>query len=487
MRKTLALTLMLTVLAGCSVGTKYTRPGLVTPDSFRGQEAPPAGESEAAPGWWDVYKDETLRGLIKAALENNYDVKIAAARVEEFRANTGVSGTARLPRVSAGFNARSSRRLVNQTGGNPETRDYKAAVDASYEVDLWGRLASLDEAARAGLLSTEYAAEGVRTALVSDVATSYFDLLKFDRQLDIARRTVKNREKFFDLTKSQYDRGAVSMLEVGRAASSLSQAKATIPDLMRQVEQTENLLSTLLGKDPGPITRPGSEEAGMPELPEVPAGLPSSLVERRPDIRQAEAGLMAANARVNATKALLYPAITLTGELGIGSASLKSLFDGPSGIWSFAAGLIQPIIDSERTGYQVDAAQARKDQATLQYYYTVQDAFRDVSDSLAARKYYKDMKDVLDQEVEELEHAEALSVTRFEAGYSSYFEVIETQGALFVAQLQRAQANRDALVSVVRLYNALGGGWDGKAGGKEATGGAGDVPAAYNAGQVGAP
>lgn len=457
------LTLAAAVLAGCSVGTKYTRPELETPAAYRGgTEAPAGNESAAMLKWWDVYEDETLRELIRTALENNYDVKVAAARVEESRALAGVSGVARIPQVSVGANASRSRKYVNQPGVNPETGDYKAVVDASYEVDLWGRLASLDEAARANLLSSEYAAETVRTALISDVATAYFDLLASDRELEIADRTVENRREFLELTNKQFDQGTVSMLEVGRAAASLSQAAASVPDIKRRIEQTENRISILLGNPPGPVTRTKGED--MPVPPDVPAGLPSELVERRPDIRQAEADLMAANAQVNATKALLYPTITLTGQMGIESGSLRSLFGDPTGIWSVAAGILQPILNANRTGYQVDAAQARKDQATLRYYDTLVRSFRDVSDALVARTRYAELEKVQKLQVEQLHCALDLATTRYKAGYSAYFEVIEADGALFSAELGQVQARRNALVSAVSLYKALGGGWGGDTG-----------------------
>lgn len=457
------LTLAAAVLAGCSVGTKYTRPELETPASYRGETEAAAGhESAAMLVWWDVYKDDTLRGLIRTALENNYDVKVAAARVEESRALAGVSGIARLPQISAGVNANRSRKYVSQPGVNPETSDYKAVVDASYELDLWGRLASLDEAARANLLASEYAAETVRTALISDVATAYFDLLAFDRELEVADRTVENRRKFLELTNKQFDQGTVSMLEVGRAAASLSQAAASVPDINRQIEQTENRISILLGKTPGPVARDNSAE--MPVPPDVPAGLTSELVERRPDIRQAEADLMAANAQANATKALLYPTITLTGQMGIESGSLRSLFGDPTGIWSVAAGIIQPILNANRTGFQVDAAQARKDQATLRYYDALVRSFRDVSDALVARTRYAELEKVQQLQVEQLNCALDLATTRYKAGYSAYFEVIEADGALFSAELGQVQARRNSLVSAVSLYKALGGGWSGEVG-----------------------
>jgi outer membrane protein, multidrug efflux system len=460
MKRITAVAVMLVLLAGCSVGTKYERPATTVPENYRSAQTAAGEPSGAELEWWDIYRDETLRGLIKTALENNYDIKIAAARVEEYRALAGVSVIARLPQISAGANAQRQRSLTAPDEATIRG-DYRASVDLSYELDLWGRLASLNEAARADLLGTEYAARAVRTGLISSVATAYFELVALDRQLEVAERTVVNREKFFELTKAQLDRGAVSLLEFGRAASSVSQARAAVPDIKRQIAQKENQLSALLGQDPGPILRGKAGVEDMPVPPEVPAGLPSALLERRPDIMQAEAALMAANARANATKALLYPTIRLTGEAGLESATLKSLFSDPTGIWSIAAGIIQPILDSGRNGYQVDAAQARKDQATLQYYNTLVQAFREVSDALAARQWYSKLSDVQKTNVEELQQAAALALTRYKAGYSSYFEVIDINGALFDAEIAQVKAQRDALLSLVQLYKALGGGWSG--------------------------
>lgn len=454
----------LLLLAGCSVGTKYSRPAVETPASFRGAGAADAGAARASGAeieWWKVYGDETLQGLIRKALDNNYDVKTTAARVEEFRALAGISRTARYPVVFADAKASRSRRMVTEQGGPPESSSYRAALDASYEIDLWGRIASLNEAARADLLGSEYAAEAVRTSLVSNVAATYFGLLALDAQLGVTRRTVESRQKFLELTKSQFEHGAVSRLEVDRAAASLAAARAAVPDIGRQTEQAENLLSVLLGEDPGPVARGAAGLADMP-APEVPAGLPSSLLERRPDIRAAEEALVAANARVNAAEALQYPSLSLTGDMGVASDTLHNFLTDPSGIWSVAAAILQPIWNANRTGHQVDAAEARREQAALQYYNTVLQSFREVSDALAARARYAELQKEQEAQVEALRGAVDRVNMRYREGYSSYFEVIDADTALYGAELQLVQARRGTLVSGVQLYKALGGGWSGK-------------------------
>ncbi|MBI5696753.1 MAG: efflux transporter outer membrane subunit [Nitrospirae bacterium] len=456
---------LLALLAGCSVGTKYSRPAVDAPASFRGAgPAPETGAVKASAAeldWWRIYGDETLQGLIKTALENNYDIRVAAARVEEFRALAGISRSAKYPVVFADASASRTRSSSSRNGSEPESSSYRAALDASYEIDLWGRVASLNEAARADLLTSEYAAEAVRTSLVSGVATTYFNLLALDEQLGIASRTVANRAKFQELTKSQFDNGTVSRLEVDRAGASLSSAKTAIPDIERQREQAENLLSTLLGRNPGLVTRGNAGLADMPVPPEVPAGLPSELLERRPDIRAAEQALVAANARANATETLQYPSLSLTGDMGIASNTLHNFLTDPSGVWSVAAAILQPIWNANRTGYLIEAAEARREQATLQYYNTVIQSFREVSDALAARARYAEQLKEQERQVEELRSALGRVNMRYEAGYSSYFEVVDADAALFGAELQLVQSRRNTLVSLVQLYKALGGGWSG--------------------------
>ncbi|MDD5249768.1 MAG: efflux transporter outer membrane subunit [Rhodocyclaceae bacterium] len=459
-------------LAACAVAPPYQRPALDVPARFRGQDAPPSEPSLGDLAWWQLYQDPALRRLLETALAQNRDVKIAAARVLEARALVGQSERARLPQVDLTLGGQRGR--VVQNGGYVTGALFSGAADVSYEVDLWRRLASLNDAAKANLLATQAARDAVKVGLLSNVATAYFALLTLDAQAAITARTIANRERFFDLTEKMLRHGAASALDASRAEASLAQARAALPDLRRQIAQTENQLQILLGGNPGAVARDTSGAAPLPALPDVPAGLPSSLLERRPDLLQAEANLAAATANVHAAKAALFPTVTLTGNFGSESFSLSSLFSGPSKVWMVGLGLLQPILNAQRNGYVVDAAQARKEQALLQYQGAVAQAFREVADALAARRAYVDAIVAQEQEVQALRDADARVLQRYEGGRSSYFEVIDANASLLAAELQLAQAQRDGLVASVQLYQALGGGW---ARGTDATAAASVAPA----------
>jgi outer membrane protein, multidrug efflux system len=461
----ITLALLTLTVTGCSVGTKYSRPKLDVPATFRGSDAAEEKASIANLQWWDLYQDSTLQELIRTALEQNYDIRLAAARIEENRALARISKVAQLPSISAGA-SRVQSRLANLPNSNSlKVTDYAATLNASYELDLWGRLASLNEAARADLLSSEYARESVRVSLIGDVATVYFNLLALDRQLEITKRTAANREKFLELTQSRLSQGVTSALDADRAAASFAAAKALVQDIERLTGQAENQLQILLGENPGPILR--EKNRAMPSPPEVPAGLPSALIERRPDLRFAETNLTATHSRLNATKASLFPTISLTGDMGVESLTLRSLFSGPTGIWSFGLGIIQPLLDANRIGYQVDAAAAREEQAAILYQATVAQAFREVSDALIARTRYAEALKEQDQQVMALKATKRRVLKRYEAGYSSYFEVIDADRDLYTAELLQVQSQRDTLLSLVQLYKALGGGWDSTGAGRK--------------------
>jgi multidrug efflux system outer membrane protein len=453
-------------LAACSLFRDYERPPVNAPESFRGQEGTPGEGSLADTAWWEVYRDPVLEKLIRSALEQNHDVRLAMARVEEFRALAGVADLGSIPLVSAGGSA--GKQEFSTVGPTPfpptarnPTRTYNANLNASYEVDLWRRIASLQQAARAQLFASEYARETTRITVISSVATAYFALRSLDRQLSVTRRTVATRQKFLDLTRAQFRRGVVSGLDVNRAEASLALARANIPDLQRQIAQAENLLQVLLGRNPAPIVRAAPEETAFsPVPPEVPAGLPAALLERRPDLRQAEYNLVSANAQLKSVKASLFPTISLTAAAGASSATLQNLFTGPARTWSWALGILQPIIDPSRNLYQVDAYTAREKEAIISYQQSVVQAFREVADALAARQGYAETLRAQDEQVEALRDANRRVLKRYAAGYSSYFEVIDSDSALFTAELQLAQAYQNSLVSFVQLYKALGGGWE---------------------------
>lgn len=454
-----------TFLAACAIGPEYKRPEVDSPASFRGADARFDNRSLADIEWWQVYEDPRLQDLLRAALTQNRDVQIAAARIEEARALVGLSRYAELPQISAGANVVRSR-LSTATGvpvfvGRDRT-NYAFSLDASYEVDLWRRLANLTDAARADLFGTDLARETVRISLIATVAATYFDLLSFDQQLEITKRTVATRARFFELTQARFKRGVASGLDVSRAEANLAAAQATLPELQRQIAQTENQLSVLLAQNPGEVVRERADLAALPPLPDVPAGLPSSLLERRPDIVQAEYSLIAANARLKSAKAALFPTIALTGSLGGQSLAFSDLFTGPARVWSFGLGLLQPILDANRNQYQVEAARAREAQLLQQYQQSIEQAFREVADALAQRRGFADFLRAQEAQVEALRVTRQRAQRRYEVGFSSYFEVIEADQELFTAELQLVQGYRNMRVALVQLYRALGGGWDSK-------------------------
>jgi multidrug efflux system outer membrane protein len=444
-------------LAACSVGPEYHRPDLDVPGSYRFQQEKPGAKSFTDLGWWEVYQDKQLQQILQTALENNRDVKIAAARMAEARAQVGVSRLAQFPRVDVTVGDTRQRTL--QVGRYATFEVASGLTQVSFEVDLWRRLDSLSDAARANLLATEYARDAVKVTLVSDVAAAYFNLLALDQQLHITLSAIANSEKFLALTQSKFRQGAASSLDVSRAQASMASVKANQSDIGRQIAQTENQMQILLGKNPDAVARGTLDEAFMAISPEIPAGLPSTLLERRPDLRQAEAGLIVATANVRAAKAALFPTISMTGSYGSQSLAFSGLFSGPSQVWSYGLSFLQPIIDSQRNGYQLDAARMREEQALLQYQSTVAQAFREVSDALVAWQSYNEFLRDQEQQVKSLQEANSHVLRRYETGYSSYFEVIDASNSLYAAQLQRVQAYRNRQVSLVQLYKALGGGW----------------------------
>lgn len=461
MKHSIAISLA-ALLSACAIGPDYQRPDIDSPNSFRGGDGADA-ESIADLQWWEVYQDARLQDLLRTALEQNRDLQIAAARISETRALVGINRYAELPQISAGGNA--ARNRISSATGFPvfagrDRTNYAASIDATYEADLWGRLSSLTEAARADLLATGFARETIRISLIADVATAYFDLLSLDQQYDITQRTVATRQKFADLTRARFERGVASGLEVSRADANLAAAQATLPELTRQTAQTENLLSVLLARNPDFVVRERIELQSLPRPPVVPAGLPSSLLERRPDLVAAEYNMVAANARIKSAKAALFPTIALTGSLGGQSLAFGDLFTGPARVWTFGLGLLQPILDANRNRYQVDAASAREEQVVQQYRQTVEQAFREVADALSARRNFADFVAAQEAQVTALRTARQRAQRRYEVGFSSYFEVIDADQDLFTAELQLVQGYRNTLVSLVQLYRALGGGWD---------------------------
>ena len=454
------------LLAGCAVGPDYQRPSLDVPAQYRDvapttpdttSDTPSLGDS----GWWEVYSDTHLQALLSTALQNNFDVKIAVARIDEARAQLGSARLAYLPQLSVEASAaRAKASNFARLPGVPRIND-EAQVQflASYQIDLWGQLRRMNEAARANLLASQYAKLAVSVTLVASVANAYFGLISLDSQLEITRRTVVSREKFLDLTHAQHERGYTTGLDVAAAEADVAAARATVPDLERQIAQTEDLISVLLGGNPGQINRSRYGDAVPAAPPRPPAGLPARLLERRPDVAQAEQGLVAANAQIGVAKAALFPNISLTGSDGSLSVPFGKLLTPAAGEWSVGVSLVQPLLSAQSNLYQVELADARKREALYQYQKTVQGAFQDVADALVAYQKLGEQEREQSNQVDALRRARAIALARYRIGYASYFDVIQADRDLFAAELALAQAYANNLSALVHLYSALGGGW----------------------------
>ena len=454
-----------TCVMGCAPSTNFKRPATDLPSAYRAAEQETAADRTLAEyGWWDVYQDKTLTALIRRALERNRDLRLAAARVAEARATLGIAEYGPLPSLSAGASYTPSR--VSQVAAQPIApglteyrRSWRATIDASYEVDFWGRLSALSEAAKADVYALEFARETVMATLVGDIATAYFDLLALDQQLAISESTIATRQRFLDLTRSRLRLGVATKLDVDRAQANLSAVQATIPDLRRRIAQGENLLAFLSGATLGPLERDKPELDRVVEPPSVPAGLPSKLLERRPDVRQAEQAIVGANARLASQRAALLPSFSLTGQFGSDARELAGFLTAPSRLWSLGTGILMPILNAQRNRYQVDAAAAREVQAIEQYQRVVEQSIREVADSLIARRDFYEVQTALREQAKALRDVNRVVLQRYEAGVSSYFEVIDAQRDHLAAELALSQAQRNLLVSSVQLYKALGGGW----------------------------
>src|SRR5881628_3095911 len=451
------------VLAGCTVGPNYKRPEVIVPADWR--NSPERGDSLGDLGWWELFKDPALYELIATAVVANRDLQVAVARVLESRAQLGIARAAQFPQVNAGasyqytrpFSANSP--VLNGSPRGPFTGDdFQTSVDLTFELDLWGRLRRATEAARAELLASEENRRAVLMTLVSDVARTYFDLLELDRELEIARRTLQTRQESLQLQRRRFEQGLSTQLDVDRADAEAAVAAATVPDLERRIVQNENGLSVLLGRNPGPIAR-GTPLDGQRLSPEVPAGLPSDLLERRPDIRAVEQTLVAANARIGVAKAEFFPKLSLTALFGAASPELSAITGGSATIWAVAGGLSGPLFNAGRTLGFYRASVAQWEQAKLQYEQAVLTALREVADALTALGKLNEAETGQDTAVKALAEAVEHATARYRQGLANYFEVLEAQQQLYPAQNTLAQIRRDRLLAHVRLYKALGGGW----------------------------
>jgi multidrug efflux system outer membrane protein len=455
--------LLVMLCAGCAVGPNYKRPVVPAPPEYRGLSPDQTGKSVAASfgeqKWWDAFQDEVLSDLIRTALKQNYDVRIAAARILQARAQVGISRADQLPSVSAGASAVNER--IPRTVSIPsiETSANQVNLSLAWELDFWGKFRRATESARANLLSQEWAQRQVIRSLVSDVASAYFQLRELDLELEISRQTLASRKDSLRLTQILADGGATSMLDVRQAEQLVFTAAASIPDLERRIEQQENFIGILLGNNPQGIAR-GRKLVDQPHALEVPAGLPSALLERRPDIRQAEQQLIAANAQIGVAKADYFPQISLTASGGYQSSALTGLFAGPAGLWTFGGSAIQPVFEGGRIRNRVRFARARTEEATVVYQQTVQQAFRDVSDALVGYRKSQEFRIQQEHLTHSAEEATKLSNMRYKGGATSYLEVLDSDTRYFSAQLNLAQADLNELQAFVGLYSALGGGWE---------------------------
>lgn len=452
---------LLVALAGCAAGPNYHRPTLATPDTIRGAEPGGGPGSVADSTWWDLYDDPKLRDLLTTAVSNSPDINAAIARIDEARAALGQTRLGLFPTIEGQADVRRSKASLDALlpGAPRFSNSEDAALTVSYELDFWGRLRRVRESARANLLSSEYAKRAVSVSLVANVAGAYFSLLALDSQLEITRRTVEARAKFVELTRAQHDRGYATGLDVATAEAQAAAARANVPDLERRIGQTEDQICVLLGESPHAVDRQrrGEEMPLAPPLP--PVGLPSQLLERRPDVRAAEESLHAANANIGVAKAALFPQISLTGLFGSLSAPLGDLFKVPTAEWSAAAGLVQPLLDSQRSIYQVELTHARTREALFQYKKAVATAFQEAADALLAYRKYGEFEREQATQVAALRRAEAIALARYRVGYASYFDVINADRDLFTAELSLSQAYANSLTALVRLYQVLGGGW----------------------------
>jgi multidrug efflux system outer membrane protein len=458
--------LLACALAGCTVGPDYKRPVVQTPPAWR--YASDTAGSLADLDWWEVFQDPVLQRHIRSALEENKDLQVAAARVFEARAQLGVARAALFPEVNGSTsyaNQRFSQRsfpfnaLPSAAALNPQQDFYRTGLDMSFELDLWGRIRRATEAARADLFASEDNRQTIRTTLIGDVAQAYFDLLELDREAEIDRRTLASRQASLALVRRRFEAGLTSALDVRRAEQEVAVAAAAVPDVERRVVQTENRISILLGRDPGPIAR-GTLLEGQRMPPAVPAGLPSDLLERRPDVRQAEERLVAANARIGEAKAAFFPRISLTGMFGLESASLSDLFTGPARVWQVGPTLTVPIFNAGRIASNYQATEAREQQAMIQYRQTIQQAFREVEDALILHEKVRDIWTQRELRVTAARQALALANLRYSNGLSGYLDVLDAERQYLSAQIDLALTTRDRLAVVVQLYKALGGGWE---------------------------
>lgn len=460
MRRFAALAIIALFLGGCTVGPDYRRPTVDVPPSWRIAEKD-AQDLVNTP-WWEQFDDPVLNGLITSAIRENKDLLIATARIEEFRQRYAIARAPLFPQVVAGASAGQERTTrqgqvpLPASAQNP-VEQYNASVIASWEIDFWGKYRRLSESARANLLGTEEGRRSAILSVVASVAGAYVNLRDLDRQLEIARGTAKTREESYKIFKLRFQGGLISELELSQVQSEYEQALATIPAIEKAIAQQENDLNVLLGRNPGPVPR--GKSLDDLKLPAVPAGLPSKLLESRPDIRQAEQDLISANAQIGVARAQYFPSISLTGMFGWESTKLAGLFTGPANSWNWAAPIVQPVFTGGAIAGQVKAAEAFRQEVLIQYQKAIQNAFRDVENALSDQRRTREQLAAQARQLEALRTYARTARLRYDNGYTSYIEVLDAEQSLFSAELSYAQTRGGLHQALINLYKAMGGGW----------------------------
>jgi len=449
------------LLAGCLVGPDYKRPPVEAPGVYRGdsQSPPAASQPLGDEKWWEVFQDPILQQLIRTAIEQNYDLRIAASRVLQAQAQLGVTRANQFPTVNAGVDV-SSQRNPKISGSFPSYEARTGEVDLAvvWNLDFWGKYRRQTEAARASVLASQWGRRAVLTSVISNVASAYFTLRELDLELDVSKMTLAARQDSLRLTSVLAKNGSASGLDVRQSEQLVYTAAETIPDLERQIVLQENSLSILLGRNPGPIPR-GRALTEQPNPPAIPVGLPSELLERRSDIQEAEQNLVAANAQVGVAKAALFPSISLTGTAGYESFALNNLFSHAQRAWNGAASLTQPVFAGGALRSQKRLAEAQKEEMLLTYQQTIMNAFQQVSNSLTAYQKDREFREQQELLTAAADDADRLSKVLYQHGGTSYLQVLTSENNDFSAELNLAQAQLNERLALVQLYNALGGGW----------------------------
>jgi multidrug efflux system outer membrane protein len=455
--RSLLLVTSIVIVASCAMGPDYEKPEVPVPENYQASGVP--GASFANLDWWTLFDDPELIDLIEIALVNNRQLAIAMARIEEARATLGFARAEQLPNLDGQAGATRGNTILGTNLPGSISEQFVLAANLSYEVDLWGKLRRSTEAARAELLATVEARNVVTITLISDVASIYLLLLDLDARMEISRRTEKTREDSLGIIQARFDKGVVPLIDVNQAQIELADAQAESAALRRQRGLAENSLSVLLGRNPGPIVRTNQGVESTLDLPDIPAGLPSELLERRPDVRQASQQLAAQTARIGVAEAMRFPSLSLTGSLGLASDDLSGFLSSENKVWGISANLFGPILDAGRNKARVEAERARTEQLLYSYQLTVLTSFQEVEDALIEIQTFRSEAEARETQVIAALSAATLSRARYDGGVTSYLEVLESERSLFRAELLASSTRREQVVSIVSLYKALGGGW----------------------------